>query len=156
MAIQFPPVQAGDAEPQDGDTYLYLITQREFVCHRTSSTETPQWSESGTISTTSFGYRGGVNITGAAPNDANTGNIYSVLDGGTAHISFTGIAGDTITQYTLIIYDGSEWAPIDLSSGNVVSGPWASTVKGEAKPAVATDDLNMDQCDYRIDTLTEL
>ena len=91
MAIQFPPVQAGDPEPQDGDTYLYLINQREFVCHRTSTTQTPQWSEIGTINTTSFGYRGGLNIVSAAPNDVNSGNIYSVLDGGTAHISFTGM-----------------------------------------------------------------
>ena len=156
MAIQFPPVQAGDPEPQDGDTYLYLITQREFVCHRTSTTQTPQWSEIGTINTTSFGYRGGLNIVSAAPNDVNSGNIYSVLDGGTAHISFTGIAGDTIQQYTLIIYDGSEWTPIDISSGNLISGPWVRTVNGEIKPAVATDDLNMDQGDYRIDNLTEL
>ena len=27
MAIQFPPVLPGDPEPQDGDTYLYLITK---------------------------------------------------------------------------------------------------------------------------------
>ena len=34
MAIQFPPVNAGDPQPQDGDTYLYLINQKEFVCRR--------------------------------------------------------------------------------------------------------------------------
>lgn len=156
MAIQFPPVQAGDPEPQDGDTYLYLITQSEFVCHRPVASQAAQWSEQGTINTTSFGYRGGLNITSLAPNDALKGNIYSVLDGGTADSSFTGIAGDTIQQYTLIIYDGSEWTPIDISTGNTISGPWVRTVNGEIKPAVATDDLNMDQGDYRIDTLTEL
>ena len=28
MAIQFPPIVASDPMPQDGDTYLNLLTQR--------------------------------------------------------------------------------------------------------------------------------
>ena len=156
MAIQFPPVQAGDPEPQDGDTYLYLITQSEFVCHRPVATQAAQWSEKGTINTTSFGYRGGLNIAALAPNDALKGNIYSVLDGGTADSSFTGLAGSTVTQYTLIIFDDPDWLPISLDSGDIVSGPWVRTANGQIKPSISTDDLDMDQGDYRIDTLTEL
>jgi len=156
MAIQFPPVNIGDPEPQNGDTYLYLPTQSEFMCFRRSQLETAQWSEQGLISTTSFGYRGGLNITGPAPNDANKGNVYSVLDGGEADFSFTGLAGTTINQYTLIIFDDPTWLPISLDSGDVISGPWIRTFDGQIKPSVSTDDLNMDEGSYRINELPEL
>lgn len=156
MAIQFPPINIGDPQPQDGDTYLYLPTQAEFVCHRDSINQAAQWSEKGTVNTTSFGYRGGVEITNPAPTDAETGNIYSVIDGGVAHLSFSGIGGETIEQYTLIIYGNPDWLPISLESGNAITGPWVRTVDGRIKPAVPTDDLNMDQGDYLINLLPEL
>lgn len=156
MAIQFPPVLPGDPEPQDGDTYLYLVTQQEFVCRRSSQFEAAQWAEKGIINTTSFGYRGGLNITNPAPTDAQTGNIYSVLDGGTAHITFDGLAGTTVEQYTLIIFDDPEWIPINVDSGNVIQGPWVRTVDGQIRPSVSTDDLNMAAGDYLINELPEL
>jgi len=156
MAIQFPPVQIGDPEPQDGDTYLYLITQSEFVCTRRTPLEAAQWSEKGVISTTSFGYRGGLNITSPAPTDSNKGNIYSVLDGGTANMSFVGLGGETVQQYTLIIYDDPQWVLINSDSPSVTSGPWIRTIDGQIMPAVETDDLNMREGSYHINNLPEL
>lgn len=156
MAIQFPPVNIGDPEPQNGDTYLYLITQSEFVCTRRSPLEAAQWSEKGVINTTSFGYRGGIEITSPAPTDANKGNIYSVIDGGTANMSFIGLGGTTVEQWSLIIFNDPEWILINVESNNVITGPWVRTINGQIKPAVSTDDLNMDQGDYLINTLPEL
>ena len=156
MAIQFPPINPGDPQPQDGDTYLYLITQSEFVCHRNNQTQAAQWSEKGVINTTSFGYRGGIDITSPAPTDAEKGNIYSVLDGGTANMSFSGIGGDTIEQYTLIIYEDPNWIPINSETGNVIPGPWVRTIDGQISPAVETDNLNMALGNYLFNTLPEL
>ena len=127
MAIQFPPVNLGDPEPQDGDTYLYVAKQQEFVCHRSSQYAAAQWSAIGTISETSFGYRGLLNIQDPAPTDIYTGNMYTVNDGGTADSSFIGLAGTEVAQYTLIIFSNPEWVPI-TTEGTVVQGPWLRTV----------------------------
>jgi len=153
MAIQFPPVNPGDPEPQDGDTYLYLVNQQEFVCHRRSPLEAAQWSSIGTINTTSFGYRGTLEITKPAPADANKGNLYSVIDGGVAHSSFDGLAGTTIDQYTLLIFNDPEWVPVDLDTGNVITGPWVRTSNGVIQPSVATDNLDMQQGNFLINEL---
>ena len=154
MAIQFPPVNTGDPEPQDGDTYLYLITQQEFVCRRKSQSETPQWAENGLISKTSFGYRGTVEILKPAPTDAIKGNIYSVVDGGVAHASFTGIAGENIGQWSLILFSDPEW--ILINTGSIPNSPWVRTSGGKIMPAVETDDLDMDEGNYLINELPEL
>ena len=114
MAIQFPPVNVGDPEPQDGDTYLYLINQKEFVCRRSTVLEAAQWAEKGVVNTTSFGYRGGLEIQNTAPTDAVKGNIYSVIDGGVAHTSFLGLAGDNIGQWSLILFSDPGWILICL------------------------------------------
>lgn len=156
MAIQFPPVNVGDPEPQDGETYLYLITQQEFVCKRTSALAPARWAAKGTINPTSFGYRGGLNITASAPADAETGNIYSVLDGGTAHPSFGSLGGQEVQQYTLIIYEDPNWFPITTTGGDVVQGPWIRTSGGIIQPAVPTDDLDMEQGNFLINELDEL
>ena len=156
MAIQFPPVNPGDPEPQNGDTYLYLATQQEFVCERTNAFSPAKWSAVGTISETSFGYRGLINIQDPAPTDIYTGNMYSVADGGIAHPSFTGLANTQVDQYTLIIFANPDWVPITTETGNVVTSPWVRTVDGQIKPSVGTDDLNMDQGNYLINELPEL
>ena len=155
MAIQFPPVNAGDPEPQDGDIYLYIPTQSEFVCFRNPG-EAARWSEQGVVSTTSFGYRGGLNIQDLAPNDAERGNVYSVLDGGTADASFTGLAGTNVNQYTLIIFEDPEWNPISLESGDAIQGPWIRTAGGRIQPSVNTDELDMLQGAYLINELSDL
>lgn len=155
MAIQFPPVSQGDPEPQDGDTYLYVITQQEFVCKRSSNLETPQWSQKGVINTTSFGYRGAIEIQEPAPTDMQKGNIYSVIDGGVAHQSFIGLAGTEVLQWGLIIYADPEWIRMDVDAVDA-TGPWIRTQDGQIRPVISTDDLNMSQGDYLINTLPEL
>lgn len=155
MAIQFPPVSLGDLEPQDGDTYLYVITQQEFVCRRKSPFETPQWSEKGVINPTSFGYRGAIEILKPAPTDANKGNIYSVIDGGIANNTFEGLALQEVPQWSLIIFADPEWIRMDVDAVDA-TGPWIRTVDGQIKPVISTDDLNMSQGDYLINELPEL
>ena len=156
MAIQFPPVNPGDPDPLDGDTYLYLINQQEYVCHRRSSLEAAQWSSIGTINTTSFGYRGTLEITQPAPTDANKGNLYSVIDGGVADSSFEGLSGTTIDQYSLVIFNDPEWVPINIDTGNAVTGPWIRTVDGKIQPSIQTDNLDMVDGNYLINELPEL
>ena len=155
MAIQFPPINVGDPEPKDGDTYLYVINQQEFVCHR-SNNEAAQWSSIGTINPTSFGYRGTLEITKPAPIDANKGNIYSVIDGGVAHSSFEGLAGSTVEQYSLIIFNEPEWVPLNTDTGNAVTGPWIRTLDGKIQPSIQTDNLDMVDGNYLINELPEL
>ena len=155
MAIQFPPLNNTDPEPVDGDTYLYIVNQQEYVCRRRSLAEAAQWSAIGLINTTSFGYRGGLNIEDTAPDDANKGNIYSVLDGGVADFSFTGLSGTQVEQYALIIFDDPEWLPIS-GIDNVVASPWVRTSSGEIRPAVSTDDLDMEDGNIQIQEFPEL
>ena len=155
MSIQFPPINPGDPDPVDGDTYLYIINQQEYVCRRRTVLETPQWSAIGFINTTSFGYRGTVEIQQLAPTDANKGNIYSVIDGGIANTSFDGLAGQEVQQYSLIIFDDPEWIFVS-GNENIVQTPWVRTVEGEIKPAISTDDLNMDNGNIQIQEFPEL
>jgi phosphatidylethanolamine-binding protein (PEBP) family uncharacterized protein len=149
MAIQFPPINAGDPEPQNGDTYLYLVTQEEFECHRRSQLEAAQWSARGTINTTTFGYRGTLEIQQTAPTDADTGNIYSVSDGGIADASFTGLAGTDVEQWSLVIFANPEWVLVSAAA----TSPWVRTVGGQIQPIIQTDDLNMVNGDYVIESL---
>ena len=37
MAIQFPPVNVGDPAPVNGDTYIYVPTQTEYVYNSTEN-----------------------------------------------------------------------------------------------------------------------
>ena len=155
MSIQFPPINPGDPDPQDGDTYLYIINQQEYVCRRRTLLEAPQWAAIGLINTTSFGYRGTVEIQQTAPTDADKGNIYSVIDGGIANASFDGLAGQEVDQYSLIIFDDPEWIFV-RGTENIVQTPWVRTVEGEIKPAISTDDLNMDNGNIQIQEFPEL
>ena len=155
MAIQFPPVNPGDPYPKDGDTYLYVINQQEFVCHR-GDNEAAQWSSIGTINPTSFGYRGTLEITQPAPIDANKGNIYSVIDGGVAAASFSGLAGTEVEQWSLLIFDDPNWVLINVETSNAVTGPWIRTLDGKIQPSIQTDNLDMVDGNYLINELPEL
>jgi len=157
MAIQFPPVNKGDDEPKDGDTYLYLINQKEFLCRRATPTSVAQWYEKGLISETSFGYRGTIEILKPAPDDAVKGNMYVVSDGGPAHASFTSLAGDEVEQWSLILFDKPNW--IILNTGedsDIPKSPWVRTSQGRIQPAVKTDSLDMENGNYLINELDEL
>ena len=146
MAIQFPPINAGDPLPADGDTYLYAVTQEEFVYHR----PTNSWSVKGVINDSTFAFQGTLEIQQPAPTDAETGYIYSVLDGGTADASFGSLAGTDVEQWSLIIYTGSDWV---LVNAGATSGPWIRTVGGRIQPVVQTDDVDMVDGSYIIESL---
>lgn len=147
MAINFP------ADAVDGQVYNYPITQQQFTCRRSGPSAPAQWAAVGTINPTSFGYRGGTNVTGTAPSSAQTGNIYTVLDGGTASSSFTGLTGSTVEQYSLIIYSDPNWYPLDADQAEVITGPWTRSADGKIQPAVATDNLSMDEGNFLINEL---
>ena len=153
MAIQFPPVNPGDPEPVDGQTFPYLETQEVFVCHRSSPTEAAQWVAQGTLNNSTFVYKGTLQIQQTAPTPVDPGNLYSVADGGLADPSFGGLAGTQVDQWSLIIYEGPNWNLVNTSStGN---SPWTRS-NGIIKPLIPTDNLDMDQGNYLIDELDEL
>lgn len=60
-------------------------------------------------------YRGAVNVTEPAPADPQQGDVYIAEPGGTAHSSWTGIAGSNILDNALLLYNGSEWDAADLA-----------------------------------------
>ena len=151
MAIQFPPVYQGDPEPIDGDTYLYLVTGEEFVCRRSSPSVAAQWAANGTFSGTGFQYVGPLEIQKPAP-ASQVGQIFSVIDGGTADTSFGSLGGQTIQQWALVINAGSDWNLVSAAA----TSPWVRTVAGEIQPVVQTDDLNMVDGNYVLETLPEL
>ena len=152
MAIQFPPLAPGDPEPQNGDTYLYLVTQEEFICRRRSQQEPAQWAAVGTFQDSSFQYRGTLEIQQPAPTNADLGNIYSVIDGGIADASFDGLAGQDIAQWSLVIFTDPAWVLVSAAS----TSPWIRTVGGRIQPVVQTDDLDMVSGNYVIESLSEL
>ncbi len=151
MAIQFPPQSINDPKPVDGETYLYLVTQEEFVYDEPINA----WSALGKNDSTSFGYKGSLFIQQPEPN-ADVGNIYSVADGATAaniHPSFTGLYNVVdVQQYDLVIYDGSDWQLMT----NPSAGPWVRTINGVISPVVSTDNLDMNNGDYVIESLPDL
>jgi hypothetical protein len=152
MAIQFPPVDPGDAEPIDGEEYLYLVTGEVFVCRRRDMSEAAQWAAQGAVQDALIGYRGPLFIQQPAPTDADIGDIYSVADGGIADASFTGLAGQDIAQWSLVIFTGAEWRLVNAAA----TGPWIRTASGRIQPTVQTDDLDMVDGNYLINELPQL
>ncbi len=74
----------------------------------------------------SVNYRGTIDVTVSAvldPSPAEVGDFYINTVSGTAHSSFTGIAGNTVLQDDRIIYDGSQWDAIGSASGTDVFVP---------------------------------
>ena len=148
MAIQFPPIAPGDPEPNNGDTFLYLVTGEEFLCRRKSLAEAAQWSANGTFQDSTFQYMGTLEIQQQAPT-ADIGNIFSVIDGGIADPSFDGLAGSDVNQWSLVIYTDPQWVLVSAS----VTSPWIRTVNGSIQPVVETDDLDMVDGNYLINEL---
>jgi hypothetical protein len=60
-------------------------------------------------------YRGAADVTQPAPVDPQQGDVYIAEPGGTAHSTWTGIAGDNILDNALLLYNGSEWDAADLA-----------------------------------------
>ena len=150
MSIQFPPINAGDPAPIDGESYLYLVTQEEFVYDASINA----WSALGKSTGSAFGYYGSLLIKDPAP-VAQTGWIYSVADGAIAtdvHPSFVGITGKfDVDQWALIIFDGTNWSLISTPNG-----PWKRLTNGRIQPTIQTDSLDMVDGDYIITSLQDL
>jgi hypothetical protein len=155
MAIQFPPILPGDPQPVDGDTYLYLPTNQEYLCTRASMAQTPRWTPQGVLNQTTFAYQGLAFLTGPAPN-AQTGWIYSSatsVDAADINDTWIGLADQTnISQYQLVIYANPTWAPLNPNTTN----PWVRTTTGKIQPVIPTDDLDMLDGNYEINTLDDL
>jgi len=148
MAIQFPPINEGDPLPENGDTYLYVTTQEEFVYHR----PTNSWSVKGVINDSTFAFQGTLEIQQPAPTNAETGFIYSVIDGGIADPSFNGLAGQPVEQWSLVIFTGSDWVLVSAAA----TSPWIRTANGQIQPIVQTDNLDMVDGSYAIESLEPL
>ena len=150
MAIQFPPIVDGDPLPQDGDSYLYLITQEEFVYNQANNS----WTPIGTVNRNAFGYFGPAFVQQPTP-AAEAGWIYSVADGAAAadiHPSWVGLANDVdVDQWNLVVFDGNAWQIVATPAG-----PWLRTVGGQITPTVDGDDLNMLSGNYNLDALQQL
>jgi hypothetical protein len=77
MAIQFPPINPGDASPVDGDTYTYPLTQNEYVYNQTENSwavVTP--SNDGTPPTLTIGkITAGANVTVSGNGDLSVGDV---------------------------------------------------------------------------------
>ena len=156
MAIQFPPILPGDPEPVNGDTYLYLPTNEEYVCKRASLAQTPQWTPKGTINESTFAYQGLANLREPAP-AAETGFIYSSESDVPANeidSSWQGLAGVVAVQeFQLVIYANPTWA---IVNANAVPSPWLRTPAGVIQPIVPTDNLDMDEGNFLINNLPDL
>ena len=150
MAIQFPPINSGDPTPADGDTYLYLTTNTEYVYNASINA----WDALGRNDSRPFEFRGSLEIKKPAPT-ADYGYIYSVSDGGLAaeiDASFTGLAGVyDVGQWSLVIKAQTDW----LLYGTAAT-PWVRTSGGEIQPVIPTDNLDMRDGNYIITSLNEL
>ena len=62
--------------------------------------------------------------------------MYSVEATGTANSGYTGLAGTTVNAGSLILYDGSRWVRIDLSS-------YWTKVDDHLEPIDNTDDVEI-------------
>ena len=148
MAIQFPPINAGDPLPENGDTYLYVVTQEEFVYHA----PTNSWSVNGVLNDSTFAFQGTLEIQQPAPTNAETGFIYSVIDGGIADPSFNSLGGQPVEQWSLVIFTGSDWVLVSAAA----TSPWIRTANGQIQPIVQTDNLDMVDGSYTIESLEPL
>jgi len=148
MAIQFPPITSTDPAPQDGDQFLDFETGNVWEYDLAQNS----WTMIGLFNFGAFQYRGYTQITGTAPGGLNPGDLYSVEDGGIADASYTGIAGETVPQYSLIGVDPAlTWSIVTISAQT----PWVR-VNNTIVPATAGDDLDMETGSYVISSLTDL
>jgi len=154
-AIQFPPVFPGDPQPVDGDTYLYIPNKEEYVCHRASMAQTPQWTQKGVISDSTFAYQGLANLAAPAP-ASQTGYIYSsqtAILAADINATWIGLAGQVdVPQFGLVIYANPTWVLINATTAN----PWIRTSGGTIQPRIDGDDLSMLTGEYLIDVLPDL
>ena len=121
MAIDFPPNAVNPNPPSNGDTYVDAASGTEWEYNATNNSWTIV-SSSG-LGGGAFVYIGEHDFTQAAvPSPvAEAGFVYSQSDIGNAPGNvngvYTGIAGDTIVEGTLVLYTGSSWTFMSTTPG---------------------------------------
>ena len=121
MAIDFPPNAANPNSPSNGDTYVDSASGTEWEYNATNNS----WTivNSSAPGGGAFVYIGEHDFTQAAvPSPpADAGYVYSQSDIGNApgnvNSAYTGIAGDTIIEGTLVLYTGSSWTFMSTTPG---------------------------------------
>ena len=121
MAIDFPPNAVNPNPPSNGDTYVDSASGTEWEYNATNNS----WTivSSSAPGGGAFVYIGEHDFTQAAvPSPpADAGYVYSQSDIGNAPGNvngvYTGIAGDTIIEGTLVLYTGSSWTFMSTTPG---------------------------------------
>jgi hypothetical protein len=72
-------------------------------------------------------FKGGLNVTAAAPAAPNKGDTYIVTTGGTIAASFTGLGGGTATAGDQFIWDGAAWVRVVGATDLTAYVPLAGT-----------------------------
>ena len=106
MALNFPSGQPNGTVWTDpnGEQWVY-------------DSSTNSWTSKGLINDRGgITYKGSVDITAAPPSPVESGDMYSVEVTGTANAGYGGLAGETVNSGALILYDGTAWVRIDVSS----------------------------------------
>jgi len=108
MALNFPPVDAGDGNPTDGMVWT-APTGKQWI-YRSSI---PGWQSIAPTGNSNIVYRGGIDLTqdpDAQFNDIESGNQFVVTTGATPvdGALYPGLGGQTVLA-GVVIYDGNEW-----------------------------------------------
>ena len=82
-------------------------------------------------------FKGGVDVTGAAPASPAKGDVYVVTTGGTIAAGFTGAAGGTAAVNDQLIFDGTNWVKVGGASGGATTA--AAITSTPAGNLAATD-----------------
>lgn len=73
-------------------------------------------------------FKGGVDVTAAAPAAPDKGDTYIVTTGGTISAGFTGLGGGTAASGDQLIFDGTSWVKVGGSGGGATSAAAITTV----------------------------
>ncbi len=76
MAIQFPPINPGDPSPVEGDTYIYPLTQTEYVYNQTENSWSVVTPGNGSPPTLTIGkITAGANVSVSGNGDLSVGDV---------------------------------------------------------------------------------
>ena len=142
MAIDFPPNAVNPNSPSNGDTYVDSASGTEWEYNATNNS----WTIVGSSAPGggAFVYIGEHDFTQAAvPSPpADAGYVYSQSDignvPGNVNGVYTGIAGDTIIEGTLVLYTGSSWTFMSTpqvipTSVMAMATPWTPVTSALAR-----------------------
>ena len=126
MALNFPNT------PANGQ--LFTDTNGQQWVYETA---TNSWTALGATSGGMI-YKGGIDITTAAPTGVQSGWLYLVTTGGAPHTSFNGLANPT-PNGTFILYDGTKWDDFSstaITNALIYKGTWAPTATAPTSPQI--------------------